>query len=424
MFDVDRNSGVEAGAEVSENLVLLCLVSSNRALFDACREILDQLCPCGYDLQLFAPSDQHPDHFDIYIWDSESSSSLPAPMSVPGSPSKLVIASKESLSALRRDLPHQDFVFLQSPVTALSLRVVLESVVARLQLGQDEPKSSSRLNTERDQIFQKLLETNLKLQEYDRDRTNFMSRAIHDVRVPLMAIQGYCGLLLAGELGSVNPEQTRILGKMQRSLTRLGGLVAAMMDLGVGSQAPSHLKVENASIESCVKQAIHELLPLTTQKDISLTHEVVAPSGILMFDPHQIEQVLVNLLENSYKFTPRRGKIEIRAYSVNAQELRHIGLTETAGYRIDIADNGPGVNPEHMAHIFDEYTSYDGASDRSGAGLGLAICRMIVNAHNGRILANSNEAGATFSLVLPFVQPQHAPGSDLQRSHATAHSSL
>jgi two-component system phosphate regulon sensor histidine kinase PhoR len=228
-------------------------------------------------------------------------------------------------------------------------------------------------------LLQKLLETSLKLQEYDQDRTNFISRAIHDVRVPITAIQGYCGLLLAGQLGSINAEQAQVLERMQRSLTRLSSLVAAMMDLGVAGHTPSKLICEQASIEACVDQAVHEILPFVDQKQIDLNLAIDPPGGTLLFNPIQLEQVLVNLLDNGCKFTPKRGAILVRGYSVNADELERIGSDDVlAGYRIDIRDTGPGINPQHLAQIFDEYTSYGGPSNRSGAGLGLAICRMIV----------------------------------------------
>ncbi len=112
-----------------------------------------------------------------------------------------------------------------------------------------------------------------------------------------------------------------------------------------------------------------------------------------MFDLGQLEQVLVNLLDNACKFTPKRGSIHIRGYSVEHQFAGGPG----SGYRIDVTDTGLGIPSERIDRVFDEYTSYEGSADRSGAGLGLAICRMVVNAHNGRIWASSGAGGSTFS---------------------------
>jgi signal transduction histidine kinase len=220
-----------------------------------------------------------------------------------------------------------------------------------------------------------------------------------------MAVQGYCGLLLAGQMGRVNPEQVRILERMQRSLARLGDLASAMTEFGGGTNVSARLDVKSANLDACVNQAIHEVGPLAAQKQISVNVELEPPAGSLMFDPGQLEQVLVNLLDNGCKFTPRRGTIEVRGYSVSGDELRNSAPPDfCSGYRIDVSDTGPGIPAPHIEHIFDEYTSYSGPSDRSGAGLGLAICRMIINAHNGRIWANPEGQGAKFSLVLPYVR--------------------
>jgi signal transduction histidine kinase len=191
---------------------------------------------------------------------------------------------------------------------------------------------------------------------------------------------------------------------MQRSVTRLCRLVEATLDLGTGSQRTNRLRLEHASIDACVQQAVYEILPFVERKQISLNVEIEAPNGALLFDAGQIEQVLVNLLDNASKFTPRGGAIAIRGSSITALESSKLGLLEArAGYRIDIADTGRGIEPEHIEQIFDEHTSYGDPMDRSGSGLGLAICRMIIHAHNGRIWADSGAQGACFSFALPLV---------------------
>jgi signal transduction histidine kinase len=226
-----------------------------------------------------------------------------------------------------------------------------------------------------------------------------LTRAVHDIRVPLMAVHGYCGLLLAGQLGPVSTEQARILERMKSSLTRLGGLAESMMELGVGGDLSTKVHLQNAKLEPCINQAVHEILYLAEQKQIALNLDLEPPTGILLFDPGKLEQVLVNLLDNGCKFTPRNGAIDIHGYSVDHRFAEEM---PSGGYRIDIRDTGPGIPAERIRTVFDEFTSYGGSSDRSGAGLGLAICRMIVNSHNGRIWATSGQYGATFSLVLPY----------------------
>jgi two-component system, OmpR family, sensor histidine kinase KdpD len=117
--------------------------------------------------------------------------------------------------------------------------------------------------------------------------------------------------------------------------------------------------------------------------------------------------VLVNLIENSCKFAPKNGSIEIHGYSVlrnSGMQPRAAGVYTSAasGYRVDIQDSGPGV-PTHLTEkIFEQYVSSSSSSDRSGGGLGLAICKAIITAHQGKIWATPSEKGGQFSFVLPL----------------------
>ena len=191
---------------------------------------------------------------------------------------------------------------------------------------------------------------------------------------------------------------------MQRSLTRLCRLVDAMMDLGLDAPLTDKLRLENGSIEACVGQAVYEIRPVADRKNIELSVDVEGPNGSLLFDAQQVEQVLTNLLDNACKFTPSGGSITVRGRSIDGPGLGRIGMLEaTAGYRIDIHDTGRGIEPDQLERIFDEHTSFGSAMDRSGWGLGLAISRMIVQAHNGRIWADSGPQGSSFSFVLPIV---------------------
>jgi two-component system clock-associated histidine kinase SasA len=155
-----------------------------------------------------------------------------------------------------------------------------------------------------------------------------------------------------------------------------------------------------------VEQAVYDTHHLVEKKQITLTVDVEIPQGVLLFDSQQVEQVLLNLLENACKFTPAGGSITVRGRSIAGQVLAEAGLPQaTAGYRIHISDTGRGIGPEQLERIFDEHASFGNPMDRSGWGLGLAICRMIIQAHKGRIWCDSGTQGSCFSFVLPVIQP-------------------
>ena len=199
---------------------------------------------------------------------------------------------------------------------------------------------------------------------------------------------------------------------MEHSAKRISRMASAMFDLSIGAKMNPEPVLREGDIREQIKQAMHEILPLARDKQITVrAAEILPPTQPLYFEPSQIEQVLLNLLDNSCKFTPRKGQIEVFGYPY-FWERRFLGGTASTdrrvtsvrtpnAYRVDIKDTGSGVPADRLSHIFEEYTSYAGSQDRSGGGLGLAICRLIMTRHQGHIWAETLERGASFSFVLP-----------------------
>jgi len=171
---------------------------------------------------------------------------------------------------------------------------------------------------------------------------------------------------------------------------------------------------QKGDFRECIDQAVHELMPFADEKRISFSVELSPVEEPLFFERAQLEQVLVNILDNACKFTPRQGLVEIQGYPFfwdrrrqttdrPQEDDRRLSDTNAPNcFRVDIRDSGPGIPAEHLDRIFEEYTSYSGGQDRSGGGLGLAICKLILSRHRGRIWAESSSEGAVFSFVLPF----------------------
>ncbi|MBV8809888.1 MAG: HAMP domain-containing histidine kinase, partial [Acidobacteriaceae bacterium] len=249
-------------------------------------------------------------------------------------------------------------------------------------------------------------------QQYDAERTNFLGRALHDFQAPLTALGGYCDLLADEKIGSLDERQKLVIHRMHHSVRRLSRMTRAMFNLSVGRHVALKPDLREGDIRECAEQALYEVQQLAEEKGIQL--EIDFEPSLLPFDSGQIEQVMVNLLENAYKFTPRYGSIFVRGYryfwdrrAANvfcpAESDRRAGQAKFPNaYRVDVEDSGPGISPEHLKLIFEEYVSYSGGQDRSRGGLGLAICRMILNQHQGRIWAENGQSGAVFSFVLPF----------------------
>jgi two-component system sensor histidine kinase ResE len=215
-------------------------------------------------------------------------------------------------------------------------------------------------------------------------------------------------------LGELNEDQEEVIRRMQHSVKRLSGMTNAMFELSVGRQMKRTPDLQVGDIRDCIDHAAHEIMPVAESKQISLSIDLTSYISPLYFEPVKIEQVLVNILDNACKFTRRPGEIEIRGYPffwerreprgkvVFSLDRRTQFCREPNSYRIDVRNSGAPIPNEHLKGIFEEYTSYGGSRDRSGAGLGLAICAMILRQHNGEIWAENTVAGPLFAIVLPI----------------------
>ena len=378
------------------------LISEDAELLELCREILAEITTSSWTLTAVSPLDGG-FHADLCIWDYQSNTSIPDQIIWP-SAKHLFLVRREDMAGFRAKTGIKEANILLKPFTRVTLAVFLGMAISA-------PTAAS-LRADCDTLLQCLIQTNLRLQEYDQDRTNFLARAVHDFRAPLTALSGYCGLLLSEPLGPLTDSQKEVLSRMQRSTGRLSRLASAMFQLSVGRQVKRQLGLQRGDIRACLDQALHEIGPLADEKRISVTAQLEPCDEQVYIDEGQIEQVLINILDNACKFTPRAGSIEIRGYPFSwdhnadhlgglTRERRSTSPDEPNSYRVDIRDSGAPISPEHLECIFEEYTSYAGR-DRSGGGLGLAICRSIINQHEGRVWAENTEAGPRFSFVLPL----------------------
>ncbi len=388
------------------------LVSEDRDLYKLCRESLNDIPGHAWDISAVS-GQEHDDASDLWLWDYQPAMVLPEFTS--HSPSKhLFLVARKDLTSFRGRASVDAHILLK-PVTRATLAAFLGLAVSA---HDDRTSIAKSLRADRDEILQCLIQTNLKLQEYDQDRTTFLARAVHDFRAPLTAVSGYCGLLLGEPLGPLTESQREVLRRMQHSTKRLSRMAAAMFQLSVGRHVKRRVDLQRGDIRECLEQALHEIAPFADDKAIAITTDLGSCDELLYFEAGQIEQVLINVLDNACKFTPRAGTIELRGYPYfwerrttksslpSASERRRHNAVEPNAYRIDIRDSGNAIPAEHIDHIFEEYTSYAGGRDRSGGGLGLAISRMIIAQHDGRVWAENTELGPMFSIVLPVHRPE------------------
>jgi signal transduction histidine kinase len=388
------------------------LVSGDAELLDLCREAVRDLALDRSDIVLLAPHQRPLPPSDLLIWDTDYTGSFTVNQRTGAADShqELFLVSRKRLHEFLTNMPLGAGSTLLKPVNKRTLQIFIEQALlrSRVRSSQSVPDSAS-VTSEASDALQCLLMANLKLQEYDQDRTNFLARAFHDFRAPLMAANGYCSILLQQTVGPLTDNQIDLVERMHRSLKKLTRMASAMFQLNVGKRVMRGINLKESSLETCVKDAMQEIEHLVRDKSITVVQNMSDTQGPLCLDPEQIEQVVVNLLDNACRFTPKGGTIAVRGYPVWSEDVTNDRERETQGlsasspkvYRVDISDTGPGILTEHLESVFEEYTSYRGPEDRSGGGLGLAICKMILAAHGGHIWAENYSAGAKLCFALP-----------------------
>jgi hypothetical protein len=183
----------------------LCVVSDDQDLIRLCREVLRELGDTSSARQVEFHSLPVP-NCEVCLWDYEPERPGPS-FDGPDSPKVFYLVRPSQLQSLRQRVPSSEGSVLLKPVTRAVLGIFLASNMPKNGgAGFSQPTSSElgSLRASRDEILQSLLHANLRLQEYDQQRTNFIARAVHDFRAPLTALSGLCGLLAGGELCPLN----------------------------------------------------------------------------------------------------------------------------------------------------------------------------------------------------------------------------
>lgn len=276
----------------------------------------------------------------------------------------------------------------QRPVAAEGMASVLPLAVDGSERAFRLRTTPLRANGDRLLGAVTLLEDITHLRELDRLKSDFIATASHELRTPLTSVQMGVHLLLEGAAGELNDTQTEVLTACREDCERLDKLMRDLLDLSRIEAGESQPALERVRTREFISQATEELRPQVEAK--GLTFRVLIAVGLpdVLIDRSQISRVLANLVVNAIRYTAD-GEIRISA------ETRGSYLV------VSVSDTGTGIPPEYLPHIFDKFVQVPGAST-GGAGLGLAISRLIVEAHGGQIGVQSELGhGSTFTFTLP-----------------------
>ena len=234
-------------------------------------------------------------------------------------------------------------------------------------------------------------EMRIELEEETKKRTEFTRALVHELRTPITPVLAATELLLEGTL---NDQSRRLVESIDRSATNLNRRIDELIDLIRGETDMLPLAMQPVDVLSLLRDIGNEMTPVAATSGHSLTVDLPAASGNIMGDSDRLRQIVQNLMNNAFKFTPSGGEITLLARIDNATLV------------VEVHDTGPGIDKEDLERLFDPY--YRRVEDRerlSGLGLGLAISKRLVELHGGEIWVKSRAGeGTTLGFSLPLVQ--------------------
>lgn len=256
----------------------------------------------------------------------------------------------------------------------LLIKSVLREVEQREEL--------QRLNIE-------LEDKKLKLEELSRFKTQLLSLASHQVKAPLAAIKGFASILIDGLYGPINGKIKETIGKMRFSADELIGTVNNLLDLRKVEEGKMEYQFARVDLVKMTQAVVEELRLLATSKKLELTFTSALPEAFVSADETKLRQVIQNLVDNAIKYTPTPSTGGGQAGFVKV-ELKVQGNDII----VSIVDSGLGLPKELIPQLFEEFIRDERVKKEiRGTGLGLFIARKIVEAHSGKLWAESDGAG-------------------------------
>ncbi len=229
----------------------------------------------------------------------------------------------------------------------------------------------------------------------DRMKSEFVSTVSHELRTPMTSIKGYAELILMGAAGDMTDAQTRYLEIISDNADRMSDLVNDLLDISRIESGKTTLELTSVDITLAIRQVVEvhlRNLIKTENKQISVTTNIAPSLPLIMADSDRITQILTNLLDNAFLYTPPGGSITVRAHAGDHSIY------------VSIDDTGYGLSEDEQGKIFNRFyrSERDEVQQVPGTGLGLAIVRSLVEMHGGQISVESVlDEGSTFSFSLP-----------------------
>jgi signal transduction histidine kinase len=239
------------------------------------------------------------------------------------------------------------------------------------------------------------------LKELDRLKSAFLATVSHELRTPLTSIIGYSEMLAEGLAGALNDEQVDYVRTIMEKGETLLKLISSILDISQIEAGKVRLNFEPMDPVELINSSASSLKPQAQKKGVVLEAKLPARMVQVNGDRDRLRQVVVNLLTNAVKFTPKGGRV-----TLTLTDVSHQPDLNCDGFRVIVEDSGVGIPADQFDKIFNSFYQVDSSSTREygGAGLGLAIVKSFVEGHGGIVrVASEMGHGSRFTLILPVV---------------------
>ena len=252
-----------------------------------------------------------------------------------------------------------------------------------LSVRVSERDGNSRRNDEIGELMRSLDVMADSLDRAQKQEQQFLLSVSHDLRTPLTSIRGFAEAIVEGTA----PDHERAAQVIVSESRRLERLVRDLLEMAKLDARQFELKPRKCDLTNLVTDAADGFLPATERENLTLELDA-EPDCDTVEDPERLGQILANLIENAIKFATTTVRISLEA--------------SYAGHRMAVADDGPGIDPEDLPHVFDRlYTSDRRPTRQIGSGLGLTIVKELVDAMHGAIRVDTSPSGTRFTVTLP-----------------------
>jgi signal transduction histidine kinase/DNA-binding NarL/FixJ family response regulator len=301
-------------------------------------------------------------------------------------------AAESLLEHKKKDLLNKPFGFPLKGGKTSEIEIIQQSgetTIAEMRVADiDWESKPAYLASLRDITERK--ETEEKLRQIDRIKSEFLSNVSHELRTPLQSISGFTKLILDGKVSDPKTQQ-EFLQIIDSESQHLGNLINSLLDLSRLEFGRFQINKQLLPIRDTIVNSIKSFHSLARDKDVALSEYIPPKLPEIEVDGERLRQVVINLLSNAIKFSDPGGSVKVKAESHNGELL------------FQVTDQGIGIPEEAMQHLFERFYRAEDKLARGGTGLGLYISKQIIEAHGGHIWAESKTGeGSTFSFTLPL----------------------